>query len=90
MKKKLQKIYLTFYSLFIDSEEFMANSLSNLVKNLSEGLHKIKCQLGHDDKKCETYGIKYKYCDSFLEYANFEDNLIEYKCLSCNKFIDCR
>ena len=31
----------------------MANSLSNLVNNLSEGLHRIECELGHDDKKCE-------------------------------------
>ena len=29
----------------------MASSLSNLVNNLSEGLHRIKCKLGHDDKK---------------------------------------
>ena len=36
-------------------------------------------------KKCETCGIKYKNCDSFLEYTNFKDNLIEYKCLCCNK-----
>ena len=26
-----------------------------------------------------------KYCDCFLEYTNFKDDLIEYKCLSCNK-----
>ena len=36
-------------------------------------------------KKCETCGIKYKHCDCFLEHANFKDDLIEYKCLSCNK-----
>ena len=29
--------------------------------------------------------IKYKYCDCFLEYTNFKGDLIEYKCLSCNK-----
>ena len=63
----------------------MANSLSNLVNNLSEELHRIKCKLGHDDKKCETCGIKYKYCDCFLEYTNFNDDLIEYKCLVCNE-----
>ena len=40
---------------------------------------------GHDDKKCETCRIKYNYCDCFLEYTNFEDDLIEYKCLCCNK-----
>ena len=28
----------------------MASSLSNLVNNLSERLHKFKCKLGHDDK----------------------------------------
>ena len=39
----------------------------------------------HDDKKCETSGIEYKYCDCFLEYTRFKDNLIEYKCLLCNK-----
>ena len=38
----------------------MASSLSNLVNNLSEGLHKIKCKLKHGNKKFETFGIKYK------------------------------
>ena len=70
---------------FIDSAKFMSSSLSNLVNNLSEGLHRIKCKLEHDNKKCETCGIKYKYCDCFLEYTNFKDDLIEYKYLSCNK-----
>ena len=36
---------------FIDSARYMACSLSNLVNNLSEGLHRIKCKLEHDDKK---------------------------------------
>ena len=63
----------------------MASTLSNLANNLSEGIRRIKCKFGHDDKKCETYEIKYKYCDCFLEYINFKDDLIEYKCLCCNK-----
>ena len=29
---------------FIDSARFMATSLSNLVDNLTEGIHKIKCK----------------------------------------------
>ena len=70
---------------FIDSARFMASSLSNLIKNLSEGIHRIKCKYRHDDKKCETCRITYKYCDCFLEYTNFKDDLIEYKCLCCNK-----
>ena len=32
----------------------MISLLSNLVNNLFEGIHKIKCKYGHDDKKCET------------------------------------
>ena len=33
----------------------MASSLSNLVNNLSEGIRRIKCKFGHDDKKCENF-----------------------------------
>ena len=50
----------------------MASSLSNLVNNFSEGIHRIKCQFEHSDKKCEICGINYKYCDGFLEYTNFK------------------
>ena len=53
----------------IDSARFMASSLSNLVDNLAEGIYKIKC----------------KDCDCLLEYESVRDNLIKYKCLSCNK-----
>ena len=35
--------------------------------------------------RCETQGIKYKYCDCFVEDTNFKVDLIEYKFLSCNK-----
>ena len=61
------------------------HSLSNLVNNFSQGIHKIKCKYGHDDKKCETGRIKYKYCDCFLKYIDFKNDLMEYKCLCCNK-----
>ena len=63
----------------------MTGSLSNLIKNQSEGIYRIKYEYGHDDKKCETCGIKYKYCDCFLEYTNFKDELIKQKCLCFNK-----
>ena len=55
-----------------------------ILKNLSEGIYRIKRKFGHDDKKYETCGIKYKYCNCFLEYKNFKD-LMEYKCLCRNK-----
>ena len=63
----------------------MTSSSLNLVNNSSEGIHKIKCKYGHDDKKYKTFRIKYKYCDFFLEYTNFKDDLMEYKCLCCHK-----
>ena len=31
------------------------------------------------------FKIKGKDCDCFLEYASVKDDLIKYKCLSCNK-----
>ena len=53
----------------IDSIIFMASSLSNLVDNLAEGIHKVKC----------------KDFDYFLEYESVKDNLIKYKFLSSNE-----
>ena len=55
--------------------------LSNLVNNFNKGIHKTK--YGHSNEKLETFGIK--DCECCLEYTNGKDDLIEYKCLSCNK-----
>ena len=76
----MEKIYKKhIYILqFIDSARFMRSSLSNLVNNFSEGIHRIKCKFGHNDKKRETWGIKYKHCNCFLEYTNFKYDLIKY------------
>ena len=63
----------------------MTSSLSNLANNLAEEIHKIKSKYRHNGKKCETFRIKYKYCECFLGYTNFKDDLIEYKCLCCKK-----
>ena len=46
----------------------MGSSLSNLVDNLTERIHKTKC----------------KNYDCFLEYESVKDNLIKCKYLSCN------
>ena len=48
------------------------------ILNLSLG------KIGHYDKKRKTFGIKYKDCQCFIEYTNFTDNLIKYKCLCGN------
>ena len=47
----------------------MTSSLSNLVDNFAEGIHKIKC----------------KGFNCFFEFGSANNNLINYKCLSCNK-----
>ena len=63
----------------------MASSLSNLVDNLAEGIHKIKCKYGHDNEECGTCEIKYKDCDCCLKCTNVREDLILYKCLCCNR-----
>ena len=64
----------------------MASALSNLVNNIYfEEIHRTKCKYGHDDKRCETCGTKYKYCDCFLKYTNFKNDLIKHKCLCFDK-----
>ena len=62
-------VTISYKIKFTDSERFMTSSLSNLVDNLAEGVHKIKC----------------KDCDCFTKYESVKDNLIKYKCLSSNK-----
>ena len=54
---------------FINSARFMASLLSNLVDNLAGRIHKFR----------------FKDCGYLLEYESVKDNLIKYKCLSCNK-----
>ena len=40
----MKSIVIIFYKIkSIDSARFMETSLSNLVDNLTEGIHKIKC-----------------------------------------------
>ena len=78
MQKKVTKInrdgdesvVTIFYKIDLLIVQDLSQPLSNLVDNLTEGIHKIKC----------------KDCDCFLEYESVEDNLIKYKCLSCNKY----
>ena len=41
----------------------MVSLLSNLLINLAEGNYRIESKYGHDDKKCQMCGIKYKDCE---------------------------
>ena len=67
---------ISYILQFIDSARFIASLLSNLVNNISEGIHTIKCKYWHGDKKCASCGIRCEVCDCFLEYKNFKDDLM--------------
>ena len=56
----------------------MASSLLYFVNNLAERIQQTKFQKEHDNKKCETCGIKYKDCERFLECTSFKDDLTEH------------
>ena len=43
------KKIISYKLQFIDCARFMASSLSNLINNIAEGIHKTKCKY---DKKC--------------------------------------
>ena len=54
---------------FIDSSRFMSTSLSNLVSNLSEGLHSDRCI----------------DCKSYLDYMTTKDEQLIFRCFRCKK-----
>ena len=65
-----ETVQTTSYKIkLIDAARLMTSSLSNIVDNLTERIHKIKC----------------KDCDCFPEYESVKDNFIKYKCLSFKK-----
>ena len=66
---KIMKI--SYKIKFIDSFRFMSNSLSNLVDNLSEGLHFDKCT----------------DCKSCLDYMSVKDDQLIFSCFECKKNI---
>ena len=55
--------------------------MANLVNNLSEGIREIMDMKIKNEKLMDTYEV----CDCFHKYTNFKNDLIEYKCLRCNK-----
>ena len=61
----------------------MAGLLTNLGNNFDKWIHEIYCKYDHIDKKCETWGTKYKVCECCLQYTSVKEDLIKYKC--CHK-----
>ena len=74
MEKKSQKIYLTYYSLLIAQDLRQVNYQIFSLISLKEFIE-LNVNLHTVIKKCETCGIKCKYCDCFLEYTNFKDDI---------------
>ena len=70
---------ISYILQFIDSARLLVGSLSNLVNNLSGGIHKIKCKYRHDNKNWNLWNY-IRSVESFLQYTTFKDDLIEYKC----------
>ena len=62
MKKIITKNISSRLQFIYNARFMVSSSLSNLVNNLLEEIHKIECKYGCDDKKCETCTIKCKYC----------------------------
>ena len=57
---------ISYILQFIDSARFMASSLSNLVNNLSEGIHKIKCKFWHNYKNLKHAELSISIATAFL------------------------
>ena len=72
IKKKIENkdIEITYKIKFIDSYRFMAMSLSKLIDNLSEGIHKNKCV----------------DCKSCLDYIKTKNARLILKCFNCEQY----
>ena len=55
-------LHITIY----DSARFMTISLSNLVNNLSQGIHKIKCKYRHYDRNVKLVELNINIATIFL------------------------
>ena len=66
---RLQKYHTKYIINFIDIFRLMSSSLSNLVDNLSEGVHSDKCT----DRK------------SYLEYMTTKKEQLIFRCFECKK-----
>ena len=78
MEKKLQKIYLWYYRLLIGQDLWQSNDQILLIIFVKKFME-LNENSDTMTKNCETYDIRYKHCDCFLEYENFKNNLIEDK-----------
>ena len=83
MEKKIQKIYLTYYSLLIVQDLWRAHYQILSIIFLKEFIE-LNVNTNMTIKNIKLAELN-KDCDCFLEYTNFKYNLTEYKCLCRNK-----
>ena len=71
-KKKIENkdLEITYKIKFIDSYRFISSSLSELVDNLSEGIHNNKC-------------VNCNFC---LNYVKTKNEKLILKCFNCNNY----
>ena len=81
--KDIKKLYLIDYNLLIVQVLWHIHCQILFKILLNEFIELNVNKYGHDNAKYETPGVKYKNCESFLEYTNFKNSLIKYKCLCC-------
>ena len=74
MEKKLQKIHLAYYNLLIAQDSWEAHYQILSIIFLKEFM-----------KLIVNLEMIIKYCNYFLQYKNFRDDLMENKCLCCKK-----
>ena len=74
MEKKLQKTYLTYYSLLIAQDLWQVHYQILSIIFLKYFIE-LNVNLDKMIKKYKTCGIKYKYCDCFSDCRNFKDGL---------------
>ena len=66
----------------------MVSPLSSFVNNLIEGIHKTKCKHWHENKNVKLVELNIGIVTVLLNTQNLKmitEDLIEYKCLYCNK-----
>ena len=68
---------ISYILQFIDSARFMASTLSYLLNNISEGIHKVKCKYGHNEKNVKLVELDSKNATGFFEHVKFKDHSIE-------------
>ena len=78
MENKLQKLYLKYYNLLVAQD--LWQTYYQLLSIIF--LRELNVNTG---KMIKNVKLSYEVCDCFLKHTKFNDDLIEYKGLCCNK-----